>query len=160
MSTQKSHEHFMQHAINLSDKNMQTGAGGPFGAIIVLNGEIIGQGWNQVTSSYDPTAHAEVVAIRDACRHVEDFSLKGAILYTSCEPCPMCLAATYWARVETIYYANTRFEAAAIGFDDEFLYREILLSLESRSLPMHRLLPHEAIKVFESWQNKLDKIPY
>jgi guanine deaminase len=154
------HEHFMQHAIHLSDKNMKSGVGGPFGAVIVLNGEIIGQGWNQVTTTYDPTAHAEVVAIRDACRVVKDFSLKGAILYTSCEPCPMCLAATYWARIETIYYANTRFEAAAIGFDDDFLYREIPLPLESRSLPMYRLLSHEAIKVFQSWESKLDKIPY
>lgn len=160
ISTQPSHEFFMQHAINLSDKYMKLGIGGPFGAIIVLNEKIIGQGWNQVTSSYDPTAHAEIVAIRNACRSINDFSLRGATIYTSCEPCPMCLSAIYWARIEKIYYANTRFEAAKIGFDDELLYQEISLPLDSRILPMHQLLPHEAIKVFRSWQTKLDKISY
>jgi tRNA(Arg) A34 adenosine deaminase TadA len=120
----------------------------------------VGEGWNRVTSTNDPTAHAEVVAIREACRALGTFKLDGAVLYTSCEPCPMCLAATYWARIGRIVYANSRADAAAIGFDDDFLYREIPLPLEARSIPIVRALAGEAIRVFEDWAAKPDRIAY
>jgi tRNA(Arg) A34 adenosine deaminase TadA len=139
---------------------MAAGAGGPFGAVIVKDGRIVGEGWNRVTSTNDPTAHAEVVAIREACRALGTFKLDGAVLYTSCEPCPMCLAATYWARIGRIVYANSRADAAAIGFDDDFLYREIPLPLEARSIPIVRALAGEAIRVFEDWAAKPDRIAY
>jgi tRNA(Arg) A34 adenosine deaminase TadA len=139
---------------------MVGGAGGPFGAVVVKDGRIVGEGWNRVTSTNDPTAHAEVVAIREACRALGTFKLDGAVLYTSCEPCPMCLAATYWARVGRIVYANSRADAAAIGFDDDFLYREIPLPLEARAVPIVRALADEAILVFEDWAAKPDKIAY
>lgn len=154
------HQDYMRRAIALSREKMQAGAGGPFGAIVVLDGRVIGEGWNQVTSSNDPTAHAEVVAIRHACRSLSNFSLSGAIVYTSCEPCPMCLAAIYWARIARIYFANTQADAAAIGFDDQFLYRELALPNEQRSLPAQRLLADEARAVFAEWRAKPDKIPY
>lgn len=153
-------EKFMRRAIALSRQKMEENHGGPFGAVIVRDGKIIGEGWNQVTSGNDPTAHAEVTAIRAACRALGDFKLEGCEIYTSCEPCPMCLAAIYWARLDKIYYANTRRDAAAIGFDDEFLYREVSLPEAERKLPVHRLLAGEAKDVFDSWMKKPDKTPY
>lgn len=150
----------MLRAIELSRQNMQAGAGGPFGAVIVKDGKIIGEGWNKVTSSNDPTAHAEVVAIRDACSKAKDFCLDGAEIYTSCEPCPMCLAAIYWARIGKIFYANTRKDAANIDFDDDFLYQEIPKDIHERKVPMTQCAHNEALEVFKEWQVKADKIPY
>jgi guanine deaminase len=150
----------MRQAIGLSRRRMQEGAGGPFGAVIVRDGAVVGEGWNQVTSANDPTAHAEIVAIRDACRRLGSFSLKGCTIYTSCEPCPMCLSAIYWARLDRMFYANTRDEAAAIGFDDAFLYTEVALPIESRALPSMRLLGPEALRVFEEWAARPDRVPY
>lgn len=150
----------MLRAIELSRINMRAGAGGPFGAVIVKNGKIIGEGWNKVTSSNDPTAHAEVVAIRNACENVKNFSLEGAEIYTSCEPCPMCLAAVYWARLDRIYFGNTRADAASIAFDDDFLYQEIPKDIKERKIPMEQCAHAEALEVFSEWQNKTDKVPY
>lgn len=150
----------MREAIRISVEKMRANEGGPFGAVIVRDGQIIGRGWNRVTSSNDPTAHAEVTAIRDACNTLHTFQLSDCELYTSCEPCPMCLAATYWARIRKVYYGNTRRDAAAIGFDDEFLYNEIALPIQQRSLPMEQCCPIEARKAFEEWQQKPDKILY
>lgn len=154
------HEDFMRQAIGLSRTHMLNGAGGPFGAVIVRDGKIIGEGWNQVTSSCDPTAHAEMVAIRAACRRIGDFSLKGAVIYTSCEPCPMCLGAIYWSRLDQVYYANTRADAAAIDFDDSFLYDQIALPLAAQSMPFARLCADEARAVFDAWAAKSDRVPY
>lgn len=154
------HPEAMSEAIELSRSKMLIGAGGPFGAIILLKGKIIGKGWNQVTSTNDPTAHAEVVAIRDACRNIGSFSLNGSILYTSCEPCPMCLAATYWSRIDKIYYANTRYDAAAIGFDDEFFYQELNKPILEREVPMEQINREEALTVFKEWSEKADKVQY
>jgi guanine deaminase len=151
---------FLLRAIELSRERMEAGLGGPFGAVIVRDGVIIAEGWNEVTSSCDPTAHAEVTAIRRACTAVGDFSLRGATLYSSCEPCPMCLAATYWARVDRLVYANTRSQAAAIGFDDEFLYGEMPKDPAERSLPTNHLPLSEAEHVFDLWSRKTDKIAY
>lgn len=151
---------FMSRAIELSRKNMLNNAGGPFGAVIVKNDMIIGEGWNKVTSSNDPTAHAEVVAIREACKQTQSFSLDGAEIYTSCEPCPMCLSAIYWARISKIYYANTRKDAAAIQFDDDFLYQEIPKPLDQRTVPMIQCEHQEALKVFQEWESKTDRVPY
>ena len=151
---------FLQQAVDLSRSRMRAGLGGPFGAVIVRNGQVIAEGWNEVTSSNDPTAHAEVVAIRRACLAVESFSLQGATIYSSCEPCPMCLAAVYWARLDGLYYANTRDQAAGIGFDDEFLYREVAKPIDQRSIPTIHLPTSEAEKVFDEWSKKPDKIPY
>ena len=155
-----SDEAFMRHAIALSRRGMEGGAGGPFGAVVVMEGRVVAEGWNQVTSTNDPTAHAEVVAVRRACAALGRFDLRGATLYTSCEPCPMCLAASYWARLDRVLYANARDEAAAIGFDDEWLYREVPKPVEARSLPMRRLLAAEALEVFSEWAAKPDKVPY
>ncbi|NUN05101.1 MAG: nucleoside deaminase [Bdellovibrio sp.] len=151
---------FMLKAIELSRKNMQAGAGGPFGAVIVKDGRVIGEGWNKVTSSNDPTAHAEVVAIRNACENAKNFSLDGAEIYTSCEPCPMCLAAIYWARISKIYYGNTRKDAASIDFDDDFLYQEIPKDMAQRKIAMVQCAHDEALDVFKEWQSKTDKIQY
>lgn len=139
---------------------MQNGAGGPFGAVIVKDGQIIGEGWNQVTSSNDPTAHAEVVAIRDATKNLQNFDLQGAELYTSCEPCPMCLSAAYWARIGKIYFGNTRVDAARHSFDDDFIYQEIPKPLSDRKIPMIQTLSGEAYEVFKEWDQKADKIRY
>lgn len=152
--------HFMQEAIRLAREHMQAGHGGPFGCVIVRDGRVVGRGWNQVTSTNDPTAHAEVVAIRAACRALGSFRLTGCELYTSCEPCPMCLGAIYWARLERVFYAGTRADAAAAGFDDELLYREIARPLEARRVAMIPLLRPEAQQVFAEWQVKPDKVPY
>lgn len=150
----------MRAAILLSRKNMDANKGGPFGAVIVKDGAIIGRGANSVTSANDPTAHAEIVAIRDACNHIGDFNLKGCTIYTSCEPCPMCLAAIYWARIGRIFYANTQHDAARINFDDAFLYEQIALNMEHRSIPAVPLLREEALPVFAAWREKEDKTPY
>ncbi len=154
------HENYMREAIQLSIQMMEANHGGPFGAVIIKEGQIIGRGFNQVTTSNDPTAHAEVTAIRDACRNLNNFSLNGCDLYTSCEPCPMCLAAIYWARIDRIYYANTHLDAAAIDFDDAFLYTEIAKPIYQRTIPMVQLLRDEALTAFHKWREKHDKIPY
>lgn len=154
------HEYFMEKAVELSLENMRAGKGGPFGAIIVKDGKIIGTGANHVTSDNDPTAHAEVVAIRDACKNLGTFQLEDCEIYTSCEPCPMCLAAIYRARPKAIYYANTRKDAADIGFDDDFLYEELKKDLESRAIPIHQLDKENALKVFDERKEKSDKIEY
>jgi tRNA(Arg) A34 adenosine deaminase TadA len=153
-------ENFMREAILLSKENMDSNKGGPFGAVVVKNGKIIGRGANNVTSINDPTAHAEVMAIRDACKNIGDFNLKGCEIYSSCEPCPMCLSAIYWSRIEKIYYANTQDDAAAINFDDAFLYRQVALPKEERSIPIISLLRNEALPVFKEWETKEDKTPY
>ncbi len=150
----------MRRAIALSRQGMEGGAGGPFGAVVALDGQVIAEGWNQVTSTNDPTAHAEVVAIRRACTALGRFDLRGAVLYTSCEPCPMCLAAAYWARLDAVVFGNARDDAAAIGFDDQFLYDEVAKPVEARTLPMRRLLHAEALEVFSAWAAKPDKVPY
>ena len=150
----------MREAIRLSREGMRGGEGGPFGAVIVKDGEIIGRGNNRVLIDNDPTAHAEVVAIRDACRHLKDFQLEGCDIYTSCEPCPMCLGAIYWARPRRIFFANSRADAAAIDFDDEFIYQEIPKDLAQRQIEMIPLLSKEANEVFCEWKEKADKTPY
>lgn len=156
----KEHERFMRRAIQLSREHMEAGHGGPFGAVVVFDGKIVGEGWNQVTSQNDPTAHAEVVAIRQACKTLSRFSLAGATIYTSCEPCPMCLAAAYWARVDALYYGNTQADAAAIEFDDAFLYGEIARPIQQRNLKCEQILRDEALEVFKAWAAKPDKVPY
>ncbi len=153
-------EDCMRRAIALSFETMNAAGGGPFGAVIAQDGKIIAEGSNLVTSTNDPTAHAEVVAIRRACASLGRFDLRGAEIFTSCEPCPMCLAAIYWARLDRIHFANDRADAAAIGFDDDFLYREIPLPLAARSIPTLRLLAAEARAAFTAWDAKPDKIRY
>jgi guanine deaminase len=153
-------EKMMQKAIELSIKGSSEGKGGPFGAVVVKDGKIVGQGHNQVTSTNDPTAHAEVVAIRDACKNLGTFQLSDCELYTSCEPCPMCLGAIYWARPARVYYANTREDAAAVGFDDAFIYEEIPLPLSERKIEMIQLGREEAQKAFIMWSEKENKIDY
>jgi len=151
---------FMRRAIELSRLKMEASDGGPFGAVIVHAGVIIGEGWNRVVGSHDPTAHAEIVAIRDACTRLGTFRLAGTEIYTSCEPCPMCLAAILWARIDRMYFANTRADAAAIGFDDAVFYDEVARPLDERSLPAERLLAEEAHAVFADWMRKPDKVQY
>lgn len=151
---------FMRVAIALSRKGMQGGEGGPFGAIVVKDGEIVGRGNNKVTSSNDPTAHAEVTAIRDACKNLNTFQLDDCIIYSSCEPCPMCLGAIYWARPKKLYFACSREDAAAINFDDEFIYKEIPLPIEERQIETVQFLQEEGVKVFEEWADKSDKVEY
>ena len=153
-------EKFMQEAIALSRKGMEGGEGGPFGCVIVKDDEIIGRGNNKVLATNDPTAHAEVIAIRDACKNLNTFQLEGCEVYTSCEPCPMCLGAIYWARPQKIYFANNREDAAAIGFDDSMIYNEIQTPLTDRKIPIASLGREQAIKVFEAWKAKEDKTAY
>jgi tRNA(Arg) A34 adenosine deaminase TadA len=155
-----SSEKFMREAIALASDGMRRGRGGPFGCVVVRNGEVIARGNNRVTSDNDPTAHAEVTAIREACRKLGKFSLEECELYTSCEPCPMCLAAIYWARIPSVFFANTRADAAAIGFDDDFIYQQIPLPIERRSLKMQPLLRDEAQHTFAEWAKKPDKVRY
>lgn len=150
----------MLRAIELSRKGMENNEGGPFGCVIVKDGIIVGEGNNCVTSTNDPTAHAEVVAIRNACKNLHTFQLDGCEIYTSCEPCPMCLGAIYWARPDKIYYANTRNDAASIGFDDSLIYDEIKINMADRKIPIEQLSRDEAWKVFEAWNNKTDKSIY
>jgi guanine deaminase len=150
----------MERAIQLSLENVRSGRGGPFAAVVAKDGEIIAEAANCVTATNDPTAHAEIVAIRNACRKLEHFELTGCNLYTSCEPCPMCLGAIYWARPARVFYANTAADAAAIGFDDAFIYSEMKLPLSDRKVPMIQLLREKALVAFREWQSKTDKAPY
>lgn len=150
----------MREAIALAEAGLRQNRGGPFGCVIVRRGEVIARGSNGVTSTNDPTAHAEITAIREACRKLGKFSLEECELYTSCEPCPMCLAAIYWARIPRVFYGNTRADAAAIGFDDDFIYRQIPLAPERRAIAMQPLLREEALASFRAWQAKPDKISY
>ena len=151
---------FMRRAVELSAERMRQNAGGPFGAVIVRQGKVIAEGWNQVTSSNDPTAHAEVSAIRAACSKLNTFSLAGCDIYTSCEPCPMCLSAIYWARLDRIYFANSRQDAAAIGFDDALIYDEVPKPIDQRIIPTVKLDLPEAAAVFAEWLAKSDKVQY
>ena len=153
-------EKFMLEAIALSQQGIDNNHGGPFGCIIVRGDTIVGRGNNQVTSTNDPTAHAEVVAIRDACKNLNTFQLEDCEVYTSCEPCPMCLGAIYWARPKMIYYANNRQDAADIGFDDSMIYDEMAADINSRKIPIISLGREEALKVFYAWKNKADKTAY
>jgi guanine deaminase len=157
--TEREH-HFMQAAIALARQGMNNGEGGPFGCVIVKGDVIIGQGCNAVTSQHDPTAHAEVVAIRNACRHLQTYQLTGCELYTSCEPCPMCMGAIYWARPERVYFAANRHDAAFAGFDDSFIYEELCGAVEHRRIPMIPVGRELSVKVFEEWMEKPDKIKY
>lgn len=151
---------FMRLAIQLSIENVESGNGGPFAAVIVKDGEILATGVNEVTSSNDPTAHAEVVAIRKACEKLNSYQLDGGEIYCSCEPCPMCLGAIYWARPSKIFYANTKEDAAAIEFDDHFIYTEMVLPVEKRKLPTFQLLRDEALEAFEKWKKSTIKTKY
>ena len=150
----------MQQAIALATENVTSGAGGPFGAVIVRDNEIIATGVNRVTLSNDPTAHAEVTAIRAACQALNTFQLTGCAVYTSCEPCPMCLAAIYWARCSAIFYGNTAADAAQIGFDDSFLYAEVKKPIADRSIPTVQLLSDQAIASFQAWRDQTERIDY
>jgi guanine deaminase len=153
-------KNFMREAIAQALHGMTSGEGGPFGCVIVKDGKIVGRGNNRVTSTNDPTAHAEVVAIRDACKNLNDFQLTDCIVYTSCEPCPMCLGAIYWARPTRIVYACTKDDAAAIDFDDAFLYEEIVTPISKRKIPTVQLLQNEGLTVFRAWKDKTDRIEY
>ena len=153
-------EAFMREAIAQALKGLHGHNGGPFGAVIVKDGNIISKAYNQVTATNDPTAHAEVVAIRDACKQLNTFQLEGCEIYTSCEPCPMCLGAIYWARLDRLYYACSKDDAASAGFDDAFIYQELDLKLDQRSIPFKPLLREEALILFEDWNNKSDKTLY
>lgn len=151
---------FMQEAIRLSIENVTSGKGGPFGAVIVKDGVIIARGANEVTSSADPTAHAEVVAIRNACKALGTFQLDGCEIYTSCEPCPMCLGAIYWARPDKMYFANTKKDAADINFDDQFIYEEMELPYQDRKLKTEQMMHEEALEAFKIWSESINKIEY
>ena len=153
------HKKFMKKAIELADENIKQG-GGPFGAVVVCNGEIIGIGANSVTNLNDPTAHAEVLAIRDASKNLDRFDLSDCTLYSSCEPCPMCLGAIYWAKIKSMYYANSREDAAKAGFDDEFIYNEISLPIKDRKLNMKPLLEEKAFETFVEWIKMPEKKEY
>lgn len=151
---------FMARAIQLSLDNVLSGKGGPFGAVIVQNGKVLAEGVNRVTATNDPTAHAEVVAIREACAKLPAFELTDCEIYTSCEPCPMCLGAIYWARLSRVYFANLASDASQIGFDDSFIYREIAQVVRKRSIPMIPMMREQALAAFRAWQEKPNKIPY
>ena len=150
---------FMKRAIELSIKSVNSGTG-PFGALIVKDNKIISEGFNTVTLSNDPTSHAEIVAIRNACKMLNNFSLEDCDLYTTCEPCPMCLSAIYWARIDKIYYANTRSDAQKIDFSDALIYEELNKNISERKIPMHQMMRDEALKAFELWDKKEDKVKY
>ena len=153
-------ERFMHEAILLSQQGMINNEGGPFGCIIVKDDKVVGRGNNKVSSTNDPTAHAEVTAIRDACKNLGTFQLNDCEIYTSCEPCPMCLGAIYWARPKIVYYANNRGDAADIGFDDSMIYEEMKVAIEHRKIPIVPISREAALKVFEDWRNKEDKTVY
>lgn len=153
-------DNFMRQAIEISIENVRSNMGGPFGAVIVRNGVVIATGANSVTQTDDPTAHAEIVAIRNACKTLGTFQLTGCSIYSSCEPCPMCLGALYWARIEQIFFANTRQQAAGIGFDDEFLYTELIKSIEERTIPTHHVNNTYAYDAFALWERSNKKIAY
>jgi guanine deaminase len=156
----QSENDFMRLAIRLATENVRSGAGGPFGAVVVRNGEVVATGVNRVTADNDPTAHAEVNAIREACKALGTFQLPGCVLYASCAPCPMCLGAIYWVRLDSVFYGNTCHDAAAVGFDDHFIYEELSVPPGKRKLPMVRLLPELAIENFRAWQEHQSKIAY
>jgi len=151
---------FLNEAIRLSIEKMEANEGGPFGAVIVRDNEIVGRGWNRVTSTNDPTAHAEIVAIRDACSKLKSFSLAGCDIYSSCEPCPMCLAAIYWSRLDRIYFGATSDDAAIAGFDDGNFYEELAKPIDQRLVPMEQLFREEACQVLQEWSQKKDRINY
>jgi tRNA(Arg) A34 adenosine deaminase TadA len=150
---------FMTRAIELSIESVNTG-GGPFGSVIVKDEKIIAEGFNKVTSTNDPTAHGEIVAIRKACKSLNNFNLSGCELYSTCEPCPMCLSAIYWAHIDKVYYANTRDDAKKIDFDDSLIYSELLKNVKIRKIPMAQMMREEALKAFELWDKKVDKVKY
>lgn len=150
----------MRETIQLSIENVRSGQGGPFATLVVKDGKVIARGTNVVTSTNDPTAHAEIIAIRAACKLLGSFQLVGCEVYTSCEPCPMCLGAMYWARPDKIFFGNTKNDAAHIGFDDSFIYKEFSIPSNQRKIPMTQILPDEALKAFQEWQLKEDKIKY
>lgn len=150
----------MARAIQLSIENVRSGKGGPFGAVVVKDGRVVAEGVNQVTMTNDPTAHAEVLAIRRACRKLDRFELKGCELYTSCEPCPMCLGAIYWARLSRVYFGNSAADASRIGFDDSFIYREIAQPQSQRAIPLVQMMRDEAMAAFRAWQEKPDRVAY
>ncbi|MGB8753594.1 MAG: nucleoside deaminase [Candidatus Sulfotelmatobacter sp.] len=150
----------MARSIQLSIDNVRSGRGGPFGAVVVKDGSIIAEGANQVTSTNDPTAHAEMVAIREACRKLAAFDLEACEIYTSCEPCPMCLGAIYWARLSRVYFANADADASRVGFDDSLIYRELALPYSQRKIPMIQMMREEALAAFRAWQNKSNKVEY
>lgn len=151
---------FLRMAIDLSKHGMQHNCGGPFGAVIVKDGEVVGKGFNKVTSTIDPTAHAEVVAIRDACHYLNTFQLTGCTLYSSCEPCPMCLGAIYWARPDRLVFACTKEDAASVGFDDDFIYKEINVDYENRKIKTENLMREEGFEAMKLWLKKTDKTDY
>ena len=153
-------KNYMQLAIDLSREGMRAGQGGPFGCVIVKDGEVVGKGFNSVAGTNDPTAHAEIVAIRDACRRLQSFQLDGCEIYTSCEPCPMCLGAIYWARPDKVFFANTRKGAAEAGFDDDFIYEELKLPMSGRRIPMIHTQSDEARRVFQEWLDMDNKTLY
>ncbi len=153
-------EKFMQRAIELAEEGMKANAGGPFGAVVVLHGKIVGEGYNMVTSTNDPTAHAEVTAIRNACQNLGTFQLDDCVIYTSCEPCPMCLGAIYWARPKMVFFGCDREDAAAVGFDDQFIYDELERDLGDRHIKIVRLMRKEALSAFDKWTQKNDKTAY
>ena len=157
---EKEYNPFMAEAIRLATENVKSGNGGPFAAVIVKNNKIIATGVNMVTTTNDPTAHAEVTAIRNACKELNSFQLDNCDLYTSCEPCPMCLGAIYWARPKSVYFGNTKQDAAEIGFDDSFIYNEIDTPIKLRKIQMKQLMSNEAKESFETWTNKTDKVEY
>lgn len=154
------HTGLMQRAIDLSIENVRTGNGGPFAALIARGTDVIGTGVNRVTATNDPTAHAEIVAIREACTRLATFQLSGCELYSTCEPCPMCLAAVYWARLDCIFYGNTRADAARIGFDDATIYEELCANVEGRKIPMRPFMREQAMEAFREWQRSASKIAY
>ncbi|GJQ21384.1 MAG: guanine deaminase [Bacteroidia bacterium] len=158
--TRTAPETFMAEAVDLARRNIRERKGGPFGAVIVRNGRIVARGTNLVSSTNDPTAHAEITAIREACRTLRTFHLSDCEIYTSCEPCPMCLGAIYWARLKAVYFANTRTDAAAIGFDDDAMYREVSRPVSTRTIPMVHLNNSEALEVFKEWESMEDKVRY
>ncbi len=151
---------FMRAAIKLAEKGVDSNSGGPFGAVVVKDNKIIGEGFNSVTSANDPTAHAEIIAIREACKNLKSFQLDDCVIYTSCEPCPMCLGAIYWARPKKVFYAGTREDAAEFNFDDQFIYDEIGKNMEDRQIKFKNLIREEALTVFEKWKVKTDKTEY
>ncbi len=156
----EANKRFMQAAIRLSIENVEKGKGGPFGAVVVKDGKIIASGTNQVTASNDPTAHAEIVAIRKACEVLQSFQLEGCEIYCSCEPCPMCLGAIYWARPSKVFYGNSKEDASRIHFDDQFIYEELNLPIADRKLLTKQLLPEEALEAFKKWSESSDKVSY
>lgn len=160
MENPKIKKSYIEKALELAEFGMKNSKGGPFGAVIVKNGNIIGEGFNSVTSLNDPTAHAEITAIRNACKYINSFDLSGSAIYTSCEPCPMCLAAIYWANIDEIYYAATKEQAERAGFRDEFIYSEINKPIEQREKHFEQIIDEKVLKIFEEWILSQNKIPY